>query len=139
MHLLDTNVVSELRKSGSAKFEPRVREWAERQDSQALFLSSVTLMELEYGVCLLERRDPRQARTLRHWLEESVLPAFADRILVVDAVIARECARLRAQAPRQVGDAFIAATAHVHRMTVVTRNVRDFEAMGVRVLNPWAS
>ena len=135
--LLDTNVVSELRKVRNGKAHPAVSAWLTLVDHETMFISVFTLFEIEYGIRLLERRDRRQALLLHRWLEESVIPAFAGNTLPIETSISRQAAQLRALQPRQVPDTFLAATALVHRMTVVTRNVRDFDSMGVRVLNPW--
>jgi predicted nucleic acid-binding protein len=102
-----------------------------------LYLSVITLQELEIGVLLAERRDPSQGAMLRAWLNSHVLPAFAGRILTVDAAVAQRSARLHVPDPRPVRDGLIAATALVHGMTVVTRNVADFELTGAKILNPW--
>lgn len=138
MQLLDTNVVSEMRKA-PGRMDAGVAAWAAGASASDLFLSVITVMEIEAGILRAERKDPGKAAILRAWLDAHVLPAFAQRVLDVDVDVARRCASLQATAPRNVPDAFIAATALVHGMTVVTRNVRDFEAMGVRVLNPWVS
>ncbi|WP_298597706.1 type II toxin-antitoxin system VapC family toxin [Zoogloea sp.] len=137
MYLLDTNVVSELRKAKSGKADARVTAWAAEVPASELFLSAISVLELEMGVLLVERRDAAQGTVLRSWLDRHVLPAFADRILPVDAAVARRCARLHVPDPRAERDALIAATALVHDLTVVTRNVGDFEVTGVRLLNPW--
>jgi predicted nucleic acid-binding protein len=137
MYVLDTNVVSELRKVRSGKADPHVAAWADSVDAVVLFLSAITLQELELGVLLAERRDPTQGSVLRAWLDAHVLPAFINRVLPVDAAVARRSARLHVPDPRPVRDALIAATALVHGMTVVTRNVADFASTGVALLNPW--
>ena len=137
MYLLDTNVVSELRKAKSGNADARVTAWASGVPASELFLSAISVLELEMGVLLVERRDAAQGTVLRSWLDRHVLPAFADRILPVDAAVARRCAQLHVPDPRAERDALIAATALVHDLTVVTRNVGDFEATGVRLLNPW--
>lgn len=137
MFLLDTNVVSELRKAKSGKADMNVAEWAAGVPAGALFLSAISLLELETGVLLVERRDPAQGAILRSWLENHVLPAFENRVLPVDTAVARCCARLHVPNPCPERDALIAATALVHGMTVVTRNVSDFLATGVPTLNPW--
>jgi predicted nucleic acid-binding protein len=139
MFLLDTNVISELRKAGSGKADANVTAWLSCEDAASFYISAITLMELELGILLLERRDPAQGAKLRMWLETRVLPEFADRILPVDAAVALRCARLHVPNPCPERDALIAATAMVHGMTVVTRNVTDFEATGIRLLNPWRS
>ena len=137
MLLLDTNVVSELRKARSGRVAPAFARWAQAADPVSLYLSAITVMELETGIRLLERRDVDQARLLRDWLEAQVLPTFANRILPVDVAIARRCATLHVTDRRNDRDALIAATALVHGMTVVTRNVADFEGAGVPLLDPW--
>jgi predicted nucleic acid-binding protein len=135
--LLDTNVISELRKAGGGKANASVIAWLSREDAENFHVSAVTLMELELGVLLMERRDARQGALLRKWLQTRVLPEFAERTLVIDAAVAMRCARLHAANPRPERDAYIAATALVHGMTVVTRNADDFMPMGVSVVNPW--
>ena len=137
MFVLDTNVVSELRKVRLGKADAHLAKWADRVDAASLYLSVITIMELEAGVLQMERRDTKQGRVLRMWLEEAVLPAFAGRLLPIDVGVALRCARLHAPDPRSERDALIAATALVHGMTVVTRNVEDFELTGVAVVNPW--
>lgn len=138
MYLLDTNVVSELRKVRAGKADANVARWAELADAAQLFVSVIVLQELEIGVLLAERKDPGKGRILRVWLEDYVLHAFSGRILPVDKAVARIGARLHVPDPRPVRDALIAATALVHQMTVVTRNTQDFAPTGVSVLNPWA-
>lgn len=138
MFLLDTNVVSELRKVRSGKADRHVAAWANSVDADDLYLSAITIQELEIGVLLVERRDFSQGAMLRAWLNSYVLPAFTDRILPVDTVVAQCSARLHVPDPRPIRDGLIAATALVHGMTVVTRNLADFESTGVSTLNPWA-
>ena len=137
MFLLDTNVVSELRKIRLGKANRHVAKWADRVDATELFLSVITIQELEMGVLLVERRDPTQGTVFRTWLNDHVLPTFSDRVLPVDIAVAQRSARLHVPDPRPVRDALIAATALVHGMTVVTRNAADFEPTGVLILNPW--
>ena len=139
MFLLDTNVVSELRKIRLGKANRHVAEWADSVDAADLFLSAITIQELEMGVLLAERRDPSQGAIFRAWLNGHVLPAFSGRVLPVDIAVAQRSARLHVPDPRPVRDALIAATALVHGMTVVTRNVADFEPTGVLILNPWTN
>jgi predicted nucleic acid-binding protein len=135
--LLDTNVVSELRKAKAGKAHAAVTAWASQVPAGSLYVSAITLLELEMGVLQLERRDGTQGAVLRAWLDGHVLAAFAGRVLAVDAPVALQCARLHVPDRLSERDAMIAATAMVHRMTVVTRNVADFEASGVALLNPW--
>ncbi|HVT24106.1 MAG TPA: type II toxin-antitoxin system VapC family toxin [Rhizomicrobium sp.] len=137
MFILDTNVVSELRKVRSSKANANVARWADTVEAVALYISSITVLELERGVLLIERRDAKQGRILRTWFDNHVMPEFADRILPVDAAVALRCARLHVPNPQTERDALIASTALVHGMTVVTRNVDDFKTTGVGVLNPW--
>lgn len=138
MFVLDTNVVSELRKVRGGKANPGVATWAEQVPSPVLFISAVTIHELEHGVLLMERSDPNQGALLRAWLDQSVTAAFKSRVLVVDERVARRAAALHVPDPAPFRDALIGATALVHDMTVVTRNVKDFERFdGLDVLNPW--
>ena len=137
MLLLDTNVVSELRKVRLGTADPNVARWSETLDTADLFISAVTLHELEIGVLLAEHRDPPQGTVFRQWLERQVMPAFEGRILPVDAAVARRAAQLHVPDPQPINAAFIAATALVHGLAVATRNMADFTATGVRVLNPW--
>ncbi len=137
MFLLDTNVVSELRKAHTGKADRNVKAWADSVSPSTLFLSAISILELELGSLLVERRDPQQGAMLRAWLDQRVLPAFDGRILSVDVAVAQCCAKLHVPDPRADRDALIAATAIVHGMTVVTRNVDDFKPTGVALLNPW--
>lgn len=137
MFLLDTNVISELRKAGSGKADEHVIAWAEQATDSQLYISVVTVMELEMGVLTKERKDKAQGTMLRYWLEHNVLPAFAGRTLAFDSSIARCCAGLHVPNRRSERDALIAATGIVHNMTVVTRNTDDFTEAGVALLNPW--
>jgi toxin FitB len=137
MFVLDTNVVSELRKVRTGKADANVAAWAATVDAAALFVSAITIMELETGVLRIEQRDVTQGAMLRAWLDQHVLPEFTGRVLSVDTAVAQRCARLHVPDPRSERDALIAATALVHGMTVVTRNVADFTATGVPILNPW--
>jgi predicted nucleic acid-binding protein len=139
MFVLDTNVVSELRKAKAGKADTNVAAWAANVPASSLFLSAITILELETGVLLVERRDPTQGAMLRAWLDDHVLPAFAGRVLSVDIAVAQRCASLHVPDPRSDRDALIAATALVHGMAVVTRNLADFEATGVRLINPWVA
>jgi len=137
MFLLDTNVVSELRKVRLGNADKHVARWADSVDAANLFLSAITIQELEIGILLAERRDPAQGAVFRAWLNSHVLPAFSGRVLAVDTAVAQRSARLHVPDPRPVRDGLIAGTALVHGMTVVTRNVADFEPTGVSILNPW--
>ena len=137
MFLVDTNVVSELRKVGDGKADANVVAWLSGVDAGKLYVSAITLMEIEVGILRVERRDGAQGARLRSWMTHHVLPEFLDRTLPVDAAVALRCASLHVPDPRGERDALIAATALVHSMTVVTRNVADFEATGVPLLNPW--
>jgi toxin FitB len=137
MFLLDTNVVSELRKARTGWADKNVAAWAAGASAASMFVSVITVQELQIAVLLAARRDPPQGAVLRRWLEEQVLPAFGERIIPIDATVARRGAVLHVPDPRPVRDSLIAATALVHGLTVVTRNVADFEPMGAEIIDPW--
>jgi len=135
--ILDTNVVAELRKAGDGRANSNVLVWMAQRDVATLFVSVITILEIERGVLQLERRDPSQGGLLRAWMERHVRPAFADRILAIDDAVATRCAGLNIPDPRNEADALIAATGLVLGMTVVTANTRDFVGTGVQVIDPW--
>jgi predicted nucleic acid-binding protein len=137
MFLLDTNVISELRKARAGKADPSVTGWARSVPMGSLFLPAIVIHELGLGMLLVERRDPSQGALLRGWLDNHVLPAFAGRVLSVDTAVARRAAALHVPDPRPFRDGLIAATALVHGMTVVTRNLADFKPTGAVLVNPW--
>lgn len=137
MYILDTNVVSELRKAKKA--HQNVKKWAQALPSASLYISVISVLELEIGILLIERRDKEQGAILRAWMDRHVLPTFSGRILAIDTAVAQRCAALHVPNPRSDRDALIAATGLVYGLTVATRNVADFERMGVGVLNPWES
>lgn len=135
MYLLDTNIVSELRKG--TKADSNVLSWARAVSTSSLFLSVITILEIEAGVLQKERKDPSQGAILRSWLDSHVLPSFSDKILNIDVAVALRCAKLHIPNPRSERDALITATALVHGLIVVTRNIKDFKETGVELLNPW--
>ena len=137
MYILDTNVVSELRKIRSGKADQNVATWAGSVDAASLFVSAITIQELEIGILLIERRDATQGALLRAWMKNHVLPAFAGRILPVDTAVALRSAALHVPNPRPARDGLIGATALAHGLILATRNETDFEGMGVALLNPW--
>jgi predicted nucleic acid-binding protein len=137
MYLLDTNVVSELRKSADGRINKGVQSWAEAIFPELMFISAITVLELEIGVLQIERRDKKQGAVLRRWLNQNVLPAFSERVLPVDLAVAQRCASLHVPNPKSERDAMIAASAIESRMTIVTRNVSDFSQSGVKVFDPW--
>ena len=137
MFLLDTNVISELRKAKTSKADKNVIKWANSVSANCLYISVITVLELETGILLVERKDASQGAILRCWFDSHVLPAFSDRTLVVDTAVAQKCAKLHIPDPKSDRDAIIAATALVHDMTVVTRNTHDFKDTEVKLINPW--
>ncbi len=136
-YLLDTNVVSEMRKARTERINPQVAQWLKKQAPASLYLSVITILEIESGVLRLARRDQKQAAMFRTWIDTLIVPQFTGRIVSINHETARRCAPLHVPNPRPERDAWIGATALLHGMTVVTRNVKDFEPMGVPVLNPW--
>ena len=138
MFLLDTNVVSEIRKIASGRADRNVTAWASGVDASQTYLSAITIGELEHGVLLAERRDPAAGAALRNWLENDVCGEFDQQVLVVDTTVARRAAALHVPDPAPVADALIAATAMSHDMVLVTRNTGDFNRFeDLRALNPW--
>ena len=135
MYLLDTNVVSELRKGRKA--QRSVRMWAQALPVASLYLSAISILELEIGILLIQRRDRHQAGILQTWTDRHVLPTFNGRILPVDTAVAQSCAALHVPNRRSDRDALIAATALVNDLTIVTRNVSDFQNTGAALVNPW--
>jgi Predicted nucleic acid-binding protein, contains PIN domain len=136
-YLLDTNVVSELRKVGDGKADPNVTAWISAQDSRDLYISAITILELERGILSIQRRDTEQGARLRAWMDSRVRPEFAQRIIAIDEAIATRCAHLHIPDRRNEADALIAATAVVHGLVVVTRNTQDFQGTGVILVDPW--
>lgn len=137
MYVLDTNLLSELRKIRLGKADANVKAWTESVDAADLFVSAITIMELELGVLSIERKNATQGAMLRSWLERHVLPEFSGRTLPIDTAVAQRCARLHGPDKRGRRDALIAATALVHGMALATRNVADFKPTGVTIVNPW--
>jgi hypothetical protein len=135
MFLLDTNVISELRRPERAN--RNVVAWAATISAASFFLSAISILEIELGTLQIARRDAARGAVLRAWIDDQILPRFEGRILAVDTAVAQACARLHVPDPRAERDALIAATAMVHGLTVVTRNVADFEPIGVALFNPW--
>jgi len=139
MFVLDTNVISELRKARARKANLGVTDWANSVPATLMFMSVISVHELEHGVLLAERRDPSQGEILRTWLETSVTTAFTDRLLPINTDIARHAAALHVPDPAPFRDALIAATALHHDMTVITRNTKDFERFNdLKLVNPWS-
>ncbi len=137
MYLLDTNIVSELRKTKQGRCNTHVLSWSKTVTPASLYISSISVMELELGILLLARHNPAQSQLIRIWFEQKVLPAFEGRILPIDTTVAKNCAKLHMPDRKPDRDALIAATALTHSMTVVTRNVADFEKTGVTLINPF--
>lgn len=136
MHLLDTNVVSIFRRVDKAP--QQILDWAASVHAEDFYLSVITILEIEQGILMKERKDKMQADLYRDWLNNDILVRFEDRILPIDLAVARRCARLHVPDPKSERDALIAATALVHGMTVVTRNEADFKATGVPLIDPWS-
>lgn len=137
MYLLDTNVVSELRKVKSGKADKNVEQWSREVDARLLYVSAIVIHEIELGILLAERSDSAKGKILRKWMNEHVLPAFDGRILPVDKDVVLQSAKYHVPDPKPYRDTLIAATAVVHDMTIVTRNVSDFSLDDLKVINPW--
>lgn len=137
MFLLDTNVISELRRLGTGQADANVAAWAATAEPSSFHISVITLQELEVGVRLMERRDAKQGAAYRLWLDGRVLPSLRGRIIPISEPVALRCATLHVPDRRPALDSLIAATALVHGLTMVTRNVADFQHDGLAILNPW--
>jgi predicted nucleic acid-binding protein len=137
MFLLDTNVISELRRPDKA--DRNVTAWASTHPVASFFISAISILEIELGARLIARKDHTQGNVLRRWIDDQILTRFDRRILAIDTAVAQRCAQLHVPDPRADRDALIAATALVHGLSVVTRNVADFAPTGVALLNPWES
>jgi predicted nucleic acid-binding protein len=137
MFVLDTDVISELRKVRIGKADPRVVQWFLHRPLSSFHLSVVSVLEMRMGVVALSRKDPAQAAIYQKWLLHVLEAQPGPQLLPVDLAVAMRCADLHVPDPRGYRDALIAATALVHGMTVVTRNVKDFAPMGVAIVNPW--
>lgn len=137
--LLDTDVISELRKLGDGRADANVAQWIASEEPAKFYLSAITILELERGVLGVQRRDASQGSRLRAWLDNHVRPEFAGRIIAIDDAVATRCAHLHIPDRRNEADALIAATALVHGLSVATRSTRDFEGTGVIVIDPWLS
>ena len=139
MFLLDTNILSEIRKISQGRADPALARWVQAIDFDRCHLCVITLLEIEQGILRVQHRgDEAQFLRLEKWLNDTVLPTFGTRILPIDAHTARVCARLHVPDQRPYNDALIAACAIRHGLTLVTRNTRDFAALQVPLLNPFS-
>ena len=138
MYLLDTNVISEMRKVATGRANLGLCEWASRQEASWFHISVVTAMELERGILSVERRDTQQVKLLRRWLEQVVRRQFGDKTLFIDDITAEICASLHVPNRCPENDAWIAAQAIQHNLTLVTRNEKDFIGLGIKLINPFS-
>ena len=137
MFLLDTNIVSESRKLGTSRVDACAAQWFSRVDVETTFVSAMTIFELERGVQQMERRDAKQGSVLRRWLDDQIMTAYENRTLPLSRAVALICAGLHIPDPKSERDAWIAATAIDAGLTLATRNVGDFESMGVGLIDPF--
>jgi PIN family toxin-antitoxin system, toxin component len=137
MYLLDTNIISELKKLDSGKIHPQVQRWAYSINLMQTKISVVSITEIRTGILSLTRKDQAQAASLDNWFTNRLLPAYRTRTLSVDTEVALICAQLHIPAKRPINDAYIAATAIAHNLTPVTRNVRDFQGLPLMLENPF--
>ena len=137
MYLLDTNIISESRKLGTSRVDPRAARWFDRVDVETTFVSAMTIFELERGVRQMERRDAAQGSVLRRWLDDQVMATYEHRTLPLSRAVALICAGLHIPDPKSERDAWIAATAIDADLTLASRNTGDFASMGVRLIDPF--
>ena len=137
MYLLDTKIISELKKLDSGKIHPQVQRWAYSINLMQTKISVVSITEIRTGILSLTRKDQAQAASLDNWFTNRLLPAYRTRTLSVDTEVALICAQLHIPAKRPINDAYIAATAIAHNLTPVTRNVRDFQGLPLMLENPF--
>ena len=137
MYLLDTNVISEIRRLRVGKCDPNVAKWVQKTSEELMFTNAVVLMELERGILAKERKDPQQGKLLREWLDNQVKPAFLGKVQPIDEDTAKICAKLHIPDHAPENDAWIAASAIQHHLILVTRNTADFARTGVRLFNPF--
>lgn len=135
-YLIDTNVLSEIRKPAHIA-DSAVRAWFSGLEVETMWLSVISVLEIELGIARVERRDPAQARRLKSWLENDLLDVFEYHMLAVDLPVARAAARLHVPDPKSERDALIGATALVNDCIIATRNVKDFDDIGAKLINPW--
>jgi len=138
MYLLDTNVISELRKLRNGKADPTFAQWFQSVPVELVYTSVISFFEIEIGILLLGRRDPKQAEVLRDWFEK-IGTMLQGRVVPIDQAAAVHCAAISVPDPRPWRDAFIGATACTRGFILVTRNVRDFQGLEIEIVNPWAS
>lgn len=137
MFLLDTNIISESRKLGTSRIDPRAARWFAQVDVEVTFVSAMTIFELERGVGQMERRDAKQGAVLRRWLDDQIMTIYEHRTLALSREVALVCAGLHIPDPKSERDAWIAATAIAAELTLVSRNAGDFATMGVKLINPF--
>lgn len=137
MYLLDTNILSESRKLGTPKIDPRAARWLAEVDAETTFVSAMTIFELERGIRQMERRDAKQGAALRRWFNDQIMTTYENRTLPLSRAVALICARLHIPDPKSERDAWIAATGIDAGLTLVSRNVADFSGMGVGLINPF--
>lgn len=138
MYLLDTNILSEIRKIQAGRANQGIAQWAQAHPKSLMYISAITLLELERGTLAAEQRDQQQGAVYRRWLSQIVLPEFQNRILPVDAQTVLLCAPMHVPDKKSLADSLIAATAMQYNMTVITRNEKDFIHTGAKIYNPFS-
>ena len=137
MYLLDTNIISELKKLDSGKIHPQVQRWAYSINLMQTKISVVSITEIRTGILSLARKDQAQAASLDNWFTNRLLPAYRTKTLPVDAKVALIYAQLNVPNKRPINDAYIAATAIAHKLKLVTRNIQDFQGIPITLENPF--
>ena len=137
MYLLDTNVISETRKIKSGKVNQGVLRWLNDKPTALLYTCEIVMMEIQRGILLIQRKDPVQAEYLQRWFDKTIIPRFENRVLTINKRATQLCASFHVPNPRHENDTWIASIAKANELILVTRNIKDFQDLPIKVINPF--